>query len=277
MVIVSPELLDQHIKTSPLLEKAVKILENDDEVVELLKMSNVMAVTRLRYNDHGKVHARIVAGAALELLELLMRRGIKPSSLIVNTARSVDEAKLIVLLAAYLHDIGNSIHRVNHELLGALLAKDILNRLLPEILGPIHRRHMYALRQEILHAIYATDYNVDCLTIESGVVKIADGLDMAKGRARVPYRLGKMDMHAVSALSIECVEIEQGERPIKIVVHMNDIAGLYQLEEVLEPKIRTSGVLSEFIEVYVSTPTRSLKYYPKEHYTPQHIESHSSF
>ena len=123
-------------------------------------------------------------------------------------------------------------------------------------------KRMYAIRQEILHAIYATDYDTECLTAEAGVVKIADGLDMSEGRARIPYRLGKMDIHAISALSIKKVEVSRGERPIRIDVYMDDMAGLFQVEQVLMPKIATSGI-DEHIEIYIYTPMKSLRYYPR--------------
>lgn len=262
VVIVSPQLLTKHVSTSPLLYRAYRIIEEDEEVNELIKMSNVMAVTRLRYNDHGIVHARIVAGVALELFELLLRAGRIPTTIRDGTVKTLDEAKLVVLLAAYLHDIGNAVHRVYHEYVGALLAKDILNRLLPDILGFTGRR-MLCIRQEVMHIIFATEYNTECLTMECGTVKIADGLDMSEGRARIPYRLGKLDMHAVSALSIKKVEVENGEKPIKITVFMDDMAGLFQIEQVLMPKIKTSAI-DDVIEIYISTANKVVKYYPKE-------------
>ncbi|MEM4618280.1 MAG: HD domain-containing protein, partial [Ignisphaera sp.] len=158
MVIVSSQLIYKHVEASSLLRSAFRILEEDDEVLELLKMSNIMAVTRLRYNDHGIVHARIVGGVALELVDILIRNNIELTTIRDGTTKNVDEAKLVVLFAAYFHDIGNAVHRANHEFLGALLAKDILNRLLPK-LGFVDRR-LIAIRQEIMHAIYATEYNV---------------------------------------------------------------------------------------------------------------------
>ncbi|MEM4502069.1 MAG: HD domain-containing protein [Ignisphaera sp.] len=262
MVIVSSQLIYKHVEASSLLRSAFRILEEDDEVLELLKMSNIMAVTRLRYNDHGIVHARIVGGVALELVDILIRNNIELTTIRDGTTKNVDEAKLVVLFAAYFHDIGNAVHRANHEFLGALLAKDILNRLLPK-LGFVDRR-LIAIRQEIMHAIYATEYNVQCLTTECGVVKIGDGLDMAEGRARVPYKLGKLDMHAVSAITIKRVEVEQGtEKPVKIVIHMDEYAGLFQLEEVLLPKVKTSG-LDKYVEIYIAIPTRFTKIYPRE-------------
>ncbi len=261
MVVVSPTLISKHISRSELLRKAYEILESDDEVQELIKMANIMAVGRLRYNDHGIVHSRIVSGSALELFEILLKAGIKPTTIAYGTAKDLEEAKLVVLLAAYLHDIGNAVHRVNHEMIGALLAKDILDRLIPEVIPSIGSRK-YLLRQEVMHAIYATEMNTRALTMEAGVVTIADGTDMAEGRARIPYKLGKLDMHAVSAISIKKVEILEGrERPARIEVHMNDKAGLFQIEAVLKPKIMTSG-LDKHIEIYVRNEEEHLKVFP---------------
>lgn len=257
---VSPQLIYKHVESSSLLRAAFRLLEEDEEVIEMLKISNIMAVTRLRYNDHGVTHARIVAGIALELLEILMNNKVIPTTLRDGTARNIDESKLVVLFASYFHDIGNAVHRINHEFIGALLAKDILDKLLPKL--GITDRRLVALRQEVMHAIYATEYDVKCLTVECGVVKVGDGLDMAEGRARIPYKLGKLDMHALSAISIKKVEVEIGDvKPIKIVVYMDEYAGVFQLEEVLIPKIKTSGI-GNHIEVYIHTPKRFEKFYP---------------
>ena len=79
--------------------------------------------------------------------------------------------------------------------------------------------------------------------MEAGAAKVADGTDMAHGRTRIPYRTGKVDIHSLSALSITKVEIEKGERkPVHIFVSMNNPAGVFQIEEVMEKKIQTSGI-----------------------------------
>ncbi|BEP17487.1 HD domain-containing protein [Pyrofollis japonicus] len=260
-VVVSPSLIEKYAAANPLIAKAYRLLEEDEEVNELLRVANIMAVGRLKYNDHGIVHARIVSGVALHLLDLLVKAGREPTTLRDGTAKSLDDVRLIVLFSAYLHDIGNAVHRTFHEYVGALLAKDILNRLLPEL--GITGRRLIDIRQEVMHSIFATEYNTRCLTMECGIVKISDGLDMAEGRARVPYKMGKLDMHAVSAISIKRVEIEQGERPIKIIVNMNDMAGLFQVEQVLMPKVLTSTIEDD-VEIYIRIDGRLRKYYPKE-------------
>jgi len=262
VVTVGPNLIYRHLESSELLRAAYDFLERDLEVQTLIKMSNIMAVGRLRYNDHGVIHSRIVCGSALELMQILIDAGVKPSTLAYNTARSLDEAKLVVLVAAYLHDIGNSIHRHNHEYVGALLAKDLIDRLLENVL-PGAKEYKYMLRHEIMHAIYATESNTKALTVEAGIVKIADGTDMAEGRARIPYKMGKLDMHSVSAIGIKRVEISKGvNSPARIEVHMNDFAGLFQIEAVLRPKILSSGI-EKYFEVYALINGNEHKVYPE--------------
>lgn len=260
-VLVSPALVQKHVESSELLRKAYEILEHDEEVQELIKMANIMAVGRLKYNDHGIIHSRIVSGAALEIFDRLVRSGIKPTTIEFGTARSIDEAKLVVLLASYLHDIGNAVHRIDHEMIGAILAKDLIDRILTTVIPDIGKRK-YMLRQEVMHAIYATEMNTNALTVEAGVVKIADGTDMAEGRARIPYKLGKLDMHAVSALSIKKVAINSdGSTPIRIEIFMEDFAGLFQVEAVLRPKILSSG-LQKYVEVYANVNGKIHRVFP---------------
>jgi hypothetical protein len=115
------------------------------------------------------------------------------------------------------------------------------------------------VRQEILHAIFSHDEEIVPLTVEAGVVKVADGTDMAEGRARIPYKLGKSDIHGFSALAIKRVEVEKGgERPIKIVVDMENEAGIFQVEQVLGVKIKSSGI-ANLIEVQVLKKGEPLK------------------
>ena len=239
MVTVSANLLLSHLD-NPKLEQMFQLMENDTEIQNTLRMSNVMAVERLRYNDHGPVHAKIAAGSALEIFDLLTQE-VTPST-VQNKVCSLEDSKLVVLCGSYLHDLGNSIHRVDHPYHSCILANPILDRLLktvyPDNLGLVVR-----LKSEILHAIFAHEENIQCLSIEAGAAKVADGTDMAKGRTRIPYRTGKVDIHSLSALSITKVEIEKGSRkPVQIFVSMNNPAGVFQIEEVLEKKVETSGI-----------------------------------
>jgi len=239
MVTVSANLIQSHLK-EPKVKQMFRLMETDIEVQNTLRMSNVMAVERLKYNDHGPVHSKIVSGSALEIFDILSQE-VTPTT-IENNVCSLEDAKVIVLCGSYLHDLGNSIHRVNHHIHSCVIANPILDRLLrkvyPEDVGLAVR-----LKSEILHTIFSHEDEVECLSVEAGAAKIADGTDMAHGRTRIPYRTGKVDIHSLSALSITKVEIEKGERkPVQIFVSMTNPAGVFQIEEVMEKKVQTSGI-----------------------------------
>ena len=239
MVTVSADLINLHLN-EPKLEQMFRLLETDLEVQNTLRMSNVMAVERLRYNDHGSVHAKIASGSALEIFSILTKE-VTPST-VRNHVCSLEDAKVVVLCGSYLHDLGNSIHRVDHPTHSCILANPILDRLLKKVY-PDDTALAVRLKSEILHTIFAHEEDVDCLSVEAGAAKVADGTDMAKGRTRIPYRTGKVDIHSLSALSITKVEIERGkQKPVQILVSMNNPAGVFQIEQVLERKLKTSGI-----------------------------------
>jgi len=243
MTKVSTDLVYSQLE-EPRVKQMFHLLENDPEVQGCLHMSNVMTVNRLKYNDHGVVHSRITAGSALEIFDLLTQTVERNT---VQSGISNVDARIIVLCGAYLHDIGNSIHRVDHHLHGCIIARPILDRLLAEVTPD--EDLALRIRQEILHSIFAHDDDAQCLTLEAGAITVGDGTDMAEGRARVPYNAGKVDIHALSALSIKRIEIERGdENPVRILVHMDNPSGVFQVDEVLGRKIRTSGI-DQYIEV----------------------------
>ena len=45
------------------------------------------------------------------------------------------------------------------------------------------------------------------LTLEAGIVRVADALDMAKGRSRIPFERGRVSIHSLSAAAIESVPL----------------------------------------------------------------------
>ena len=144
--------------------------------------------------------------------------------------------------------------RQNHEKYGAFLALDILENLLT----PTYTEEERAIiTSEVLHAIVTHEQHPSnepsnrILTKEAGIVGIADALDMEAGRARIPFQAGKIDIHAVSALSIEKVELELREdepKPITIRIKMSNSAGVFQIDELLKPRIVKSG-LEQFFHV----------------------------
>jgi len=224
------------------LEALMLLVKKDKEIETLLKMSNITAIDRMGYNDHGPTHVRIVANSSLRMLRILMKRKIVPD-IVKSYKLKKEDAEIIVVFSAVLHDIGHAIHRKNHELLSTILAGPIIDRILSSLYKDQEKN---IIKLEILHTIYSHEPNMDPLTIEGGVMKVADALDMEMGRARIPYQAGSVNIHSVSAMAIDKVKIFEGiKKPIRIIIHMSDSAGIFQVDELLKGKVRTSGIAKE--------------------------------
>jgi metal-dependent HD superfamily phosphatase/phosphodiesterase len=209
------------------------------------KCSNVMAIDRMGYTDHGPTHVKIVANLALKLLRILVDNNVTPS-VVKNYGMGTDDAEVVVVLGSILHDLGMVVIRHHHEMYSAMLAREFIERCLTGIYTDEERA---IITSEVLHSIVAHERPNLPLTVEAGIVGIADALDMEAGRARIPFESGKIDIHAVSALSIEKVEIvESGEKPVTISIKMSNSAGVFQIDELLKPRIEISG-LQEYFHV----------------------------
>jgi metal-dependent HD superfamily phosphatase/phosphodiesterase len=232
-------------------------LREDVEAKADWDMANHIAVAKLKYNDHGEIHAKIVAANALKMLKLPLDNSVS-TSVMKEKAGDEDDVHLIVLAAALLHDIGNQVHRENHNVSGVYLAIPLLNRLLPKIYKD--EEIMYEMRGHILHCIYSHEFEILDLTEESALVGIADGTDMTKGRGRLAFDKGNVNIHTVSALSIEKVEIKQGaDVPVQILIQLSNSAGVFQIQETLGKKI-VGGPLEDYCEIIaVAKPDKPLK------------------
>ena len=232
-------------KRNPKLRKILELVNADDDLYALWTAANVNAMERLQMTDHGPVHVKIVMNIAVRMLRLLVEAGIQPS-IVKHYEMDGDDAEVVVTLAALLHDVGMSIHRADHEAFSLFVAQDKLKEILPEIYGP---REATIVRAEILHAIISHRSGGRPLTIEAGVVRIADALDMAKGRSRIPFEEGSLSIHSVSAAAIEGITLQKGtDRPILVTVEMSNSAGVFQLDQLFREKLKGSG-LEEYLEV----------------------------
>ncbi len=233
-------------RRNPKLQALMEAVQADEELDALWHMQNVNAVTRLGMTDHGPVHVHIVANIALRLLRLLMARGVMPSA-VQDLGLSPDDAEVVVVMAALLHDVGMSIHRINHEEYSLIVAERKLGELLPVAYPDVARRTL--VRSEILHAIIAHRSGGRPLTLEAGVVRVADALDMTEGRSRLPFERGSTSIHAVSALAIRKVDILEGEeKPVLVQVTMCNEAGVFQIDALLREKLKGSG-LEPYVQI----------------------------
>jgi len=224
---------------NPTLTGLVQRINEMPELYALWVTGNVNAVDRQAMSDHGPVHMQIVANSALHLLRLLVDGGIEPS-VVRDYDLTVDDAEVVVVLAALFHDVGMSIHREGHEAYSLFVAQPLLRDLLASAYGEPAET---ILRSEVLHAIISHRAGGRPLTLEAGILRIADALDMAKGRSRIPFAAGSMSIHSVSAAAIEAVHIEKGEQtPVRIRIDLSNSAGVFQIDQLLREKLHGSGL-----------------------------------
>lgn len=245
--------------------KVAKILVNDEEIQAVQDYANNVSIVRLGFNDHGPVHMRTVCRNALKMLKILYQAGIK-TSLETEQAGTFSDSVTAVMIASFLHDFGMTIGRQDHELYSGILGFGIINRILDEVLpGKENLKRRVIIRSMAMEGIIGHMGTRRIHSIEAGLILIADGCDMTKGRARIPMEISTKpsvgDIHKYSANSIESVKILKGdEKPIKIEVHMSADVGFFQIEEVLLQKINSSPA-KNFVELYAGVDGQEMKKY----------------
>jgi metal-dependent HD superfamily phosphatase/phosphodiesterase len=232
------------------LNQVLDRVASDAEITAYLEAQNVNPVDRKGYNDHGAKHVEIVRDRALRLYDLLKDGGVE-----FNGARQqgLDEADepVIIALAATLHDIGHVVHRDDHPYYSIPLAADLLDEFLPSFYDVPERVRVKA---EVLHAVLCHHTEEQPLTLEAGVVRIADGLDMERGRSRVPYEEGGRGINTVSSQAIERVSLREGETtPVQVVIRMNNAAGVYQVDSLLKAKMEASLLEDRIQTIAINT------------------------
>lgn len=240
-------------------------LQSNQEIAAIQDYANIVSIGRLGLNDHGPVHMKIVCRNALKMLNIIHAVGVK-TSLEKENVGSFADSVAAVMLASLLHDSGMTIGRNGHELYSGIISysiiEKVLSQLLPETSNILRRTIIRSIAMEGIIGHMATH---PIHSIEAGLILIADGCDMTKGRARIPLEIPSKptegDIHKYSANSIEKVKIEQGhERPLKIEIHMKAEVGFFQVEEVLIPKIQSSPA-KNLLELYAGVDGEEMKRY----------------
>jgi len=240
----------------PKTRRLYDILLDDPRVNAHWDLANYTAVMKLGYNDHGPVHAQAATASAMQITTALVEADV-PLDVVASGAGLLDDAMLVVLAGAMLHDIGNQLHRLNHVEYGVILSQPILERLLPAIY-PDPEQHQL-IQSFILSTITTHDCDPPPLTIEGGIVAVADGTDMTKGRGRMSFDLGRIDIHSVSALSIEEVHIRRGKRTaVDIEVVMSNSAGIFQVQETLVRKLLKTPLKDHVTVRACTTPEQGI-------------------
>src|SRR6516164_9314872 len=237
------------------LRTLIERVNADRQVKGWWHVANVNAVVRLEINDHSWVHVQIVTNIALKLLRQLTKHGIQPA-MVKDYGMTQDDAEVVVVLTALTHCIGMSVHRHGHEDFSLFLAEPKLRELLA---GLYEEPDLTVVVSEVLQGITSHRADGEPLTLEAGILRVADALDMEQGRSRIPFQKGHVGIHSLSAAAIEDVKIGDGdEKPIRIEITMNNSSGIYQVDGLLKAKLRGSG-LEPYVEVIAHIDTEDEK------------------
>jgi uncharacterized protein len=237
------------------LRTLIERVNEDQQVKAWWHIANVNAVVRMEINDHSWVHIQIVTNIALKLLRQLVKHGVEPTT-VRDYGFEPEDAEVIVVLGALLHCIGMAVHRDGHEDFSLFLAEPKMRELLA---GIYDEPELTVVTTEVLQTITShRDYGRP-LTLEAGIVRVADALDMAEGRSRIPFEHGRVSIHSLSAAAIDEIEIGDGESaPIGIEIRMNNSSGIYQVDGLLKAKLQGSG-LEPYVEVVAHIDTEAEK------------------
>jgi hypothetical protein len=222
------------------LNDVLEFVSDDPEIQTYLQAQNVNPVARKGYNDHGEEHVRIVRDRALCLYELLKQAEVGFNGAGDHPDLEPADEPVIIALAATLHDVGHVVHRDEHVYYSIPLASDVLDRILPEFYDTAAAVRM---KGEVLHAILCHHTPEDPLTTEAGVIRVADALDMERGRSRMPYEKGGRGIDTISSQAIREVTVMEGNgKPVQVEIEMTNAAGVYQVDNLLKAKLQNSGL-----------------------------------
>jgi hypothetical protein len=240
---MSSEPIKLPLDGNSILTEVLQRVNSNEKLKTMWDVVNTNAMRRMGYSDHGHIHFKIVSNIGLRILRLLKAANVEPS-VTKDYGLPYEYAELIVVLGCLLHDLGMSINRKNHEEFSLFLA----NRMMEDLLDFLPTKERVIIVSEALHAIISHRSDGQPLTVEAGIVRVADALDMTRGRSRIPFEMGKVDIHSLSAYAIDVVEIAEGkEFPVEVMIKMNNSAGVFQVDELLKEKLKGSG-----LEKYVS-------------------------
>ena len=246
------------------LEALIEGVNADAELRGWWHMAQVTS-ERLGMSDHSWVHVQIVLNIGLRLLRLLAKAGVEPV-MVADHGMGRRDAEVVVAAGALLHDVGMSIHRADHEAYSLFLAEPKLRQLLDGVYDEPERTVVVS---EALGAIIGHRRRGEPYTLEAGVVRVADALDMAHGRSRVPVEAGRLGIHALSAAAIDEVMIEAGTaRAVRVEIKMNNSAGIFQVDDLLATKLRGTP-LESLVEVVATIEGETEKRLLTEFRLPQ--------
>jgi uncharacterized protein len=243
------------VRANRKLRTVIERVNKDAQLKGWWHVANVNAVARMEINDHSWVHIQIVTNIALKLLRQLTKHGVEPA-MVTDYGMDRDDAEVVVALTALTHCVGMSVHRKGHEDFSLFLAEPKLREL---VRGIYDEPDLTVVVSEVLQGIISHRSDGEPLTLEAGILRVADALDMEQGRSRIAFEHGRVGIHSLSAAAIEEVEISDGgDKPIRISITMNNSSGIYQVDGLLKAKLVGSG-LEPYVEVVAHIDTEAEK------------------
>jgi uncharacterized protein len=242
------------VRANRKLRTVIDRANRDPQLKGWWHVANVNAVGRMEINDHSWVHIQIVTNIALKLLRQLTKHGVEPA-MVTDYGMERDDAEVVVALTSLTHCLGMAVHRKGHEDFSLFLAEPKLREL---VRGIYEEPDLTVVVSEVLQGIISHRADGEPLTLEAGILRVADALDMEQGRSRIAFEHGRVGIHSLSAAAIEEVEISDGDKPIRISIRMNNSSGIYQVDGLLKAKLVGSG-LEPYVEVVAHIDTEAEK------------------
>ncbi len=202
-------------------------LKKDKEVRAIMEVS-AKQMEALGFTEHSERHCRIVSKTAGEI----MRQ-------VGGTEEEINMAEV----AGYLHDLGNSVNRMDHAQSGALLAYRILTRM---GMG-------YEKAAEIMMAIGNHDekFGIPVSRVSSALI-IADKADVHKSRVRQAVRsLPPKDanIHDRVNLAAESSRVLVDDKKINLVIEIDTaICSVMDYFEIYFARMQMCRRAAEFLE-----------------------------
>jgi len=228
-----------------------------EEFRPLINVMNKIVLKVYKYNDHGIIHALLTTRRSLEIFRILQRKGYKMTA--EELGGNEQWSKFIISIGSLLHDLGNAIHRKYHYLFSVVLVKDKVLEYAKEL---VKGENYLLLTYLTLDAIFSHDEAVESITMEASIVTMADGLDIEAGRSRLKHDPNTIDIHSVSAYSIDKVLIEENDDPnvpLKVVIHMNNLAGVFQVDEILRKKVENSLLMGRVLVEIIANDKKMIR------------------
>lgn len=182
----------------------------------------------LGYTEHSARHISIVSQRAGDILKKL----------------GYDERKVeLAKIAGYLHDIGNTVNRVDHAHTGAILAYGILGNMGMSVQE----------RTEIMMAIGNHDEKTGTAVSEiSAAIILADKSDVHRTRVRNP-NMANFDIHDRVNYAVTDAKLELNPETRKVVLKLSidtDICPVLDYFEIFMERTMMSKYAAKYLNIW---------------------------